>query len=368
VSGTGKVGVGVIGAGVISGQYLGNLTKFPDLDIRFVADIDEPRAHAQAEAFSVPGAGSVAELLADDGIEIVVNLTLPKVHVEVAEQVLAAGKHVWSEKPFSLDRESGKQLLSDAHSAGLRVATAPDTFLGAGIQTSRRLIESGKIGSPLTALTMIQNPGPELWHPNPDFLFQEGAGPLFDVGPYYLTTLIQFFGPIARVSAAASKSRETRVIGSGPRAGEEFAVTVPTHISALYEFEGGQIAQSVFSFDSKLKRTRFEVAGSDGTIVVPDPNTFEGEIELHLAGDQLEKVPSVGATTTRGTGVLELARAIRADRPERAAGEQAYHVLDAMVSTIEATERHEPVEVESTFVVAPALPEDWDPLAATLAP
>jgi predicted dehydrogenase len=366
VSGSGKVGVGVIGAGVISTQYLGNLTAFPDLDVRFVADIDEPRAVAQAEAFNVPGAGSVDDLLADDDIEIVVNLTLPRVHVEVAEQALAAGKHVWSEKPFSLDRESGLRLLSEAKKAGLRVATAPDTFLGAGIQTSRRLAESGAIGTPLTALTMIQNPGPELWHPNPDFLFQEGAGPLFDVGPYYLTTLIQLFGPIARVSAGASKSRETRVIGSGPRAGESFDVTVPTHVSALFEFESGQIAQSVFSFDSKLKRTQFEVAGADGTMVVPDPNTFEGEITIYRAGDEVDTVASVGATTTRGTGVLELARAIRAGVPERASGEQAYHVLDAMVSTLEAAERHQPVEVESTVTVAPALPEDWNPLASTL--
>lgn len=366
MSGSGTVGVGLIGAGVISGQYLENLTSFPDLEVRFVADIDEPRAHAQAKAFQVPGSGSAAELLADDDIEIVVNLTLPKVHVEVAEQALAAGKHVWSEKPFSLDRESGRRLLSAADAAGLRVATAPDTFLGAGIQTSRRLAESGAIGTPLTALTLMQSPGPESWHPNPDFLFQEGAGPLFDIGPYYLTTLIQFFGPIARVSAAASKSRETRVIGSGPRAGEEFAVTVPTHISALYEFASGRIAQSVFSFDSKLRRTRFEVAGSEGTMVVPDPNTFEGEVELHLAGDELKTVPSTGATTTRGTGVVELARAIRAGVPERASGEQAYHVLDAMVSTLESAERHAPVELQSTVAVAPALPEDWDPLAATL--
>jgi predicted dehydrogenase len=361
----GRVGVGVIGAGVISTEYLKNLTSFPDLEVRFIADIDEARAHAQAEAFGVPGAGSVDELLADDGIEIVVNLTLPRVHVEVALRALAAGKHVWSEKPFALDRASGKELLTAAHEKGLRVATAPDTFLGAGIQSARRLVESGVIGAPLTALTLMQSPGPESWHPNPDFLFQEGAGPLFDIGPYYLTALVQLFGPVKRVSAAASKSRETRVIGSGPRAGEEFAVTVPTHVSALYEFESGETAQSIFSFDSKLGRTQFEVAGVEGTLVVPDPNTFQGDLLVHGA-DGIETIPATGSTSSRGTGVVELARAIRADRPERASGEQAYHVLDIMVSTIEAGVAGHPVDVESTVTVAPALPEDWDPHAATL--
>lgn len=362
---SGRVGVGVIGAGVISNQYLENLTAFPDLEVRFIADIDEERARAQAEKYGVPGSGSVAELLADDGIEIVVNLTIPKVHVEVALQALEAGKHVWSEKPFALDRTSGKQLLEAAHEKGLRVATAPDTFLGAGIQSARRLVESGRIGVPLTALTLMQSPGPESWHPNPDFLFQEGAGPLFDIGPYYLTALVQLFGPVARVSAAASKAREKRVIGSGPRAGEEFSVTVPTHVSALYEFESGQTAQAIFSFDSKLGRTLFEVAGADGTVVVPDPNTFEGDLLVHGA-EGVETLPSTGSTATRGTGVVELARAIRAGVPERASGEQAYHVLDVMVSTIEAGTSGTPVTVESTVEVAPALPEGWDPRAATL--
>lgn len=362
----GRVGVGVIGAGVISNQYLENLTSFPDLDVRFVADIDLERAKAQADKYGVPGSGTVEDLLADDDIEIVVNLTIPKVHVEVALQALAAGKNVWSEKPFALDRASGRELLEAAHAAGLRVATAPDTFLGSGIQSARRLIENGDIGAPLTALTLMQSPGPESWHPNPDFLFQEGAGPLFDIGPYYLTALVQIFGPVARVSASASRARETRVIGSGPRAGEEFAVTVPTHVSALYEFESGQTAQAVFSFDSKLGRTQFEVAGVEGTVVVPDPNTFEGELLVH-GGDGVETVPSTGTTDGRGIGVVELARAIRAGVPERASGEQAYHVLDIMVSTIEAGESRTPVEVESTVDVAPALPEDWDPRAATLA-
>lgn len=365
-AGGGPVGVGVIGAGVISAQYLGNLTAFPDLDVRFVADLDQARARARAQEFGVPGAGSVEELLADDGIEVVVNLTVPQAHAEVALRVLAAGKHAWSEKPIALDRASGQQLVAAAHEAGLRVATAPDTFLGAGLQSARRLLESGRIGAPLTALTLLQGPGPDAWHPDPAFLFAEGAGPLFDLGPYYLTTLVQLLGPLARVSATASRARSTRTVGSGPRAGQEFPVRVPTHVAALYEFEGGQSAQCTFSFDSAIRRTLFEVTGTDGALVVPDPNTFTGDLLVHDGGERPEVVPSVGASTTRGSGVLELARAIRAGRPERASGELALHVLDAMVATTEAAERGAPVEITSTVDVAPALPEGWDPTAATL--
>ena len=364
---TGRVGVGVIGAGVISSQYLDNLTTFPDLEVRFIADIDLDRAKAQAEKYGIVGHGTVEQLLADDGIEIVVNLTIPKAHVDVALQVLAAGKHVWTEKPFALDRESGVKLLDAAHAAGLRVATAPDTFLGSELQSARRFLASGGIGAPFNAITFMQNPGPESWHPNPDFLFQDGAGPLFDVGPYYLTALVQFFGPASRVTAVAAKAKPKRTIGSGPRAGEQFDVTVPTHVSALYEFESGQTAQSVFSFDSKLRRVQFEVYGVDGTLVIPDPNMFDGDLTVWGGDDEATTVPSTGTTTSRGTGVAELAQAIRAGRPERASGEQAFHVLDIMVSTIESAESGQPVEITSTVTLAPPLAEDWDPRTATLA-
>lgn len=360
-----RVGVGVIGAGVISNEYLRNLTQFPDLDVRFVADIDHDRAAAQAEKYGVPASGSVEELLSDDAIELVVNLTIPTVHVEVALQALAAGKHVWSEKPFALDRASGKQLLDAAAKAGLRVATAPDTFLGAGVQTARRLIEAGEIGRPLNALTLLQNPGPESWHPNPDFLFQEGAGPLFDLGPYYITALVQLMGPVRRVSATASTARSERVIGSGPRAGETFAVTVPTHHSVLLEFENGGSAQSVFSFESAVPRTVFEIAGETGTLVVPDVNTFTGDLEVHSA-EGVRVVAASGSDSTRGTGVVETARAIRAGVAERASGELAYHVLDVMVSAAEAAEKGHAVDIESTVEVAPPLDENWSPTESTL--
>ena len=362
----GPVGVGVVGAGVISTQYLRNLTSFPDLDVRFVADIDEERAREQAAAFGVPGAGPVAQLLADEEIEIVVNLTIPSAHVDVALRALEADKHVWNEKPIALDRKSGRELLGAARTAGLRVAAAPDTFLGPGIQTCRRLVESGAIGAVQSALTLMQSPGPESWHPNPAFLYQDGAGPLFDIGPYYLTALVQLLGPVARVLAVSSQARAVRTIGSGPRAGERFDVAVPTHVGAIYEFAGGASAQSVFSFDSPLRRRLFEVTGTDATLVVPDPNTFAGDVLVHRADGEVDTVSSGEAVSTRGTGVLELARAMRAGRAERASGELAFHVLDVMIATIEAAESGAPVEVVSTVEVEPALPEDWDPTSRTL--
>ncbi len=366
-SSTGPVGVGIIGAGVISTQYLDNLTTFPDVRVLFIADLDLARAEERATACGVPGFGTVDELLAHPDIEIVVNLTIPAAHVEVATQVLAAGKHVFGEKPFSLDRESGRALLADAAARGLRVATAPDTFLGAGLQTGKRMIEQGRIGTPLTALTLFQARGPESWHPNPDFLYAKGAGPLFDMGPYYVTTLVQNLGPVARVSATASTARATRVIGSGPRAGEEFPVEVPTHVSALLEFEGGASAQSVFSFQSPLVRAGFvEFSGTSGTLVFPDPNNFEGD--LLLWGEESEEAETFPTTAiaSRGTGVVDLARAIRAGVPERASGEQAFHVVDILVSILEAAETGQWVEVTSTVALAESLPEDWDPRAATL--
>lgn len=365
---TGPVGVGIIGAGVISKEYLDNLTSFPDVKVVAIGDLFEDAAAARAAEYGVPVHGGVDAVLGNADVEIVINLTIPAAHVEVATQAVNAGKHVWSEKPFSLDRESGLGLLKTADAAGVRLGCAPDTFLGAGLQTARRMIERGDIGAPLTALTLMQSPGPEAWHPNPAFLFQDGAGPLFDIGPYYLTTLVQTFGSIRRVAAFGSKSKETRVIGSGPKAGEEFAVTVPTHVSSILEFEGGESAQSIFSFDSPFKRAGFvEITGTEATIAFPDPNRFDGEVRICATGsDDWTTVPSVGSTASRGAGVLELARAIRAGRPHRAQGELAFHVLDAMASIAESIDTRAFVDVESSAARVPALPEDWDPTAATL--
>lgn len=362
----GTTGVGIVGAGTISDQYLENLTQFPDLKVVFIADLDEERAASQAEKWGVPASGSYEQLLATDDVEIVVNLTIPAVHVEVALQAVAAGKHVWGEKPYALDRESGRQLMEAAKEAGVRVAVAPDTFLGAGLQTALREVRDGAIGQPLTALTLFQVPGPESWHPSPEFLFAKGAGPLFDVGPYYLTTLIQVFGPIRRVAALSSQARSSRTIGSGPKAGTDFVVEVPTHVSALIDFESGASAQSVFSFDSKLPRAGFvEISGAEGTAVFPDPNMFDGETTIHTGDGDPRVVEATGSFFTRGTGVAELAQAIREDRPERVPGELAFHVLDAMASLVEAADSGQFVDVTSTVQISAPLDADWDPSRAS---
>lgn len=361
------VGVGIVGAGVISTEYLSNLTAFPDVKVLFIADLDQKRAAGQAESWNVPGSGSYEELLAIEEIEIVINLTIPAVHVEVALRAVEAGKHVWGEKPYALDRESGKVLKDAAERAGVRVTAAPDTFLGAGLQTALRKVRSGAIGTPLTALALFQVPGPDSWHPSPEFLFAAGAGPLFDVGPYYITTLVQVFGPVRGVAATASRARTVRVIGSGPKAGTEFPVEVPTHTSVLFDFESGNSAQAVFSFDSKLKRAGFfEVAGDQGTAVFPDPNMFDAETTLHSGDEQPQVIQPQGTFSTRGTGVAEFAQAIRLGRKERVPGELAYHVLDIMQAASEAAESGQFTEVTSTAEISDLLDPSWDPTHPSL--
>lgn len=367
-TGRGPVGVAVIGAGNISKQYLDNLTVFPDLKVHVIADLFEEAAAARAKEYGIPEWGGVDKALNHPDVDIIVNLTIPAAHVEVATAAVNAGKHVWTEKPFSLDRESGLGLLKTADAAGLRLGCAPDTFLGAGLQTALRIIQRGDIGTPLTAMTTFQTPGPESWHPNPAFLFQHGAGPLFDMGPYYLTTLIQAFGSIRKVAAVGSKSKDVRVIGSGPKAGEEFTVEVPTHVSAMAQFESGASSHSVFSFESPRARMGFvEITGTEATISLPDPNYFNGDIKLWRAGDEdWTTIPATGPANGRGLGVLDMARSIRVGVPHRATGELAYHVLDAMVSINESMESGTFVEVASNTPVSQPIPEDWAPEALTL--
>jgi predicted dehydrogenase len=367
-TGNGSVGVAIIGAGNISKQYLDNLTAFPDLEVHVIADLFEDAARARAKEYGIPEWGSPESALAHPAVELIVNLTVPAAHVDVATAAVNAGKHVWTEKPFALDRESGLGLLKTADAAGIRLGCAPDTFLGAGLQTARRIIERGDIGTPLTALTMFQTPGPESWHPNPAFLFQRGAGPLFDMGPYYLTALVQTFGSIRRVAAVASSAKATRVVGSGPNAGQEFAVEVPTHVSATAQFASGASSQSLFSFESARLRTGFvEITGSEATLTLPDPNHFDGDLELWQPGAEEPRIiPATGAANGRGMGVLDLARAIRSGAPHRASGHLAYHVLDTMVCIAESVETGSFVDVTSTAPASEAVPEDWGPDSATL--
>ncbi|WP_261372204.1 Gfo/Idh/MocA family protein [Arthrobacter woluwensis] len=364
----GPVGVALIGAGNISKQYLDNLTVFPDVRVVAITDLYPEAAKARAEEYGIAEHGTPELALEHPDVEIIVNLTIPAVHADVALQAIRAGKHVWSEKPLALDRESGREVLEAAAAAGVRVGCAPDTFLGAGLQTARRLIERGDIGTPLTAQTVMQYPGPDHWHPNPAFLFQRGAGPLFDMGPYYVTALVQTFGSARRVAAMGSAALTRRTVATGPLAGETFDVEVPTHVSAQIQFEGGASSHSVFSFQSPHVRTGYvEVTGTEATLLIPDPNNFDGELQLIRPGvDDWTVIPASGAAQGRGMGVLDLARSIRAGVPHRATGELAFHVLDTMIAISDSVERGEFLTVESSAEPSVPLPEDWDPLAATL--
>lgn len=365
----GPVGVAVVGCGTISNEYLRNLTSFPDLRVLFCADLDIERAKAQADKYGVPAAGSTAQALDQPGVELVVNLTVPAAHTETATAAIAAGKSVWIEKPLALDTASGRCLLAEADEAGVRVGCAPDTVLGAGLQTARGLIEAGAIGVPQTALALMQDPGPERWHPDPQFLFRRGAGPLFDMGPYYLSALATVFGPAEYVAAVGRRDRDRRVVDGGPLVGTAVEVDVPTHVAALIGYAGGQAASLVLSWDSPLRRHGFvEITGTEATLALPDPNTFGGEVRVRAAGaDDWTSVPASGTTAGRGLGVLDMARALRSGASHRASGEIALHVLEIM----EAVERSiracmfEPVR--TTFTAPAALEADWDPRARTMA-
>ncbi|MFJ4716488.1 Gfo/Idh/MocA family protein [Streptomyces sp. NPDC088785] len=369
---SGPVGVGIIGAGNISEQYLTTLARIPDVDVVVIGDLMAERAEEQARRHGVPAWGTTRDVLAHDGVEIVVNLTVPAVHAEVSSAIVAAGKHVWSEKPIAVDLASARALLDQAAAAGLRVGVAPDTALGPGVQTARRAIERGDIGTALSAYTVFQTAGPDAWHPSPEFLFAAGAGPLFDMGPYYFTTLITLFGSVTQVSAVASTGRAVRTVRTGPRAGTEFPVEVPTHVAALARFESGAVAQSVFSFDASLVRAGVvEINGTGGTLVVPDPNRFTGDVRITRGPGEddaphWEPVAPVGLGEGRGLGVLDMARAIRTGTPHIATGDLGHHVLDVLITIDRAAATGETLLVGSRAGEVRAVPLDRDPFAATL--
>ncbi|GAA1860661.1 Gfo/Idh/MocA family protein [Microbacterium koreense] len=372
------IGVGLIGAGNISDQYLTNLTRFPDVHVRAIGDLDGDRARAQAQAYAVGVAGDPQVVLDDPDIDIVVNLTVPAAHVEVSEAIIAAGKHVWTEKPIGIDRDSSRRLLDKADAAGLRVGVAPDTVLGPGVQTAKRVIARGDIGTPLFAQTTFQWQGPEIFHPNPAFLYARGGGPLLDMGPYYVSTLVHVFGPVASVGALGMRGAETRTVQVGPLTGTHFPVEIPSTVSVLMQFEQGGQAQSLYSTDSPLRRQGIvEIAGTEGTLVIPDPNTFGGDITITRPLTEMVVPPAPvvqevidieqeGIMTGRGLGVLDMARAIRDGRPHVANGEIGYHVLDTLLSIEEAVVAPAFVPVDSTVSAVGEIPADFDPFAATL--
>jgi predicted dehydrogenase len=339
--------VGIVGAGRISGQYSDTLARLGGVAVTAVADLDPDRARRLAGRH--PGARAVPlpDLIAADDVDLVLNLTTPAQHADVALAAIAAGKHVYGEKPLAATSADGRAICAAADAAGVRVACAPDTVLGTGVQTARAALDAGLIGTPHAATAFMTAPGHELWHPDPEFYYRPGGGPLYDMGPYYLTTLVHLLGPVRRVVGMASRSRAERTIADGPRAGTTFGVEVDTHVTGILEHDGGALTTLLMSFDVWAAGLPFvEVYGSAGTLSVPDPNYFAGDVRHGTAPDREWTVlpPSAGyAEAGRGVGVLDLITALAADRPHRAAADVALHVLDVMESTLRSAAGARPV-------------------------
>lgn len=327
------VGIGIIGCGNISPAYLKAARGFPILDIRALADANTAAAEARAGEFGLR-ATSVEALLADPGIEIVVNLTVPKVHVEVGLRAIAAGKHVHSEKPLGITVAEAKRLLDAANARGLRVGCAPDTFLGGAHQTCRALIDAGAIGQPVAGTAFFMCPGHERWHPSPAFYYLDGGGPMLDMGPYYITDLVNLLGPVARVAGMATKLRDRRTITSEPLRGTSIPVEVATHVAGTLQFVNGAVVSMAMSFDvPKHRHAPLELYGTEGSLIVPDPNHFGGQIERAAPGGDwapAETTHPYADGNYRSIGVADMAHAIRDDRPHRASGALALHVLEVM--------------------------------------
>lgn len=346
--------IGVVGCGDISGIYLKNLTgMFRDtLDVAGVCDLVREKADKRASEFGVEKVyGSMVELLSDPSVDIVLNLTRPYEHFAVSEATLNAGKHVYSEKPLGADLEEGQSLSDLARKKGLLIGGAPDTFLGAGIQTCKKLIEDGAIGTPVGASAFMVCRGHESWHPDPAFYYKRGGGPMMDMGPYYITALVTLLGSVKSVTGAAVASFPTRTITSEAKRGTVVTVETPTHIAGVMEFNSGAIGTILTTFDVYTAQVpRIEIYGSDGTLSVPDPNTFGGPVLLYTPeSKEFREVPlAFGyAENSRGLGIADLAAHLETGSPFRASGAQTLHVLEVMTGFARAYESRAFCDIQS---------------------
>jgi predicted dehydrogenase len=350
----------ILGCGFIAKAYAQKLNALPFVELVACADLVRDRAEELAAENDIPRVLEPEAALADPDIDVVVNLTIPAAHVDVTRAAVDAGKSVYSEKPLGLVLDEGRVLVEAAAVAGVRLGCAPDTFLGAGLQTCRKLIDEGAIGEPVAANAFMQSPGPERWHPGPQIFYQRGAGPMFDMGPYYFTALVHLLGPARRVTSAARITHAQREIGSEPLKGQLMDVEVPTHVASVVDFQAGPIATLVTSFDVQISRHRnMEIYGTEGTLAVPDPNSFGGPVQIRRGySDEWTDVPLSHANQEqgRGIGLGDMVCAMRSDRPHRASGELALHVLDLMESAIRASEIGAHVELKTTCARPAPLP------------
>ncbi len=325
--------VGIIGCGKISDAYFAGCRGYDVVRVVACADLDAARAAQKAGENGVRAA-SVDDLLCDPAIDLVVNLTIPRAHAAVNLAALRAGKHVYTEKPFALSAADGAAVLALAAERGLLVGCAPDTFLGGGLQTARKLIDDGAIGRPVSALAFMLSRGHETWHPNPQFYYQKGGGPMLDMGPYYLTALVNFLGPATRVAGSVRTAFAERLVTSEPLAGTRIPVETPTHVTGVVDFAAGATATVVTSFDTyPYPLPRLVVFGTEGTLEAPDPNRFDGTVRLRRGADERYEdiAPTHPIDRGRGSGVADLALSIlRPERPHRASGLLGQHVLEVM--------------------------------------
>jgi len=362
-----QIRVGIVGCGNISGIYFKNLTSQWDwVKVEACSDVIAERAQQKAREYNVAKCLSTEELLADPDIDLVLNLTTPPLHAKLNLAALNAGKHVYVEKPFAITRAEAKKVLELARRKKLLVGCAPDTFLGSGIQTCRRLIDQGAIGKPVSAMAFMVCHGHESWHPDPEFYYQPGGGPMLDMGPYYLTALVNCIGPITRVMGSAGKAFASRTITSEKKYGAKIRVRTPTHLAGTVDFQGGAIGTVVMSFDVwRSTLPRIEIHGTGGSLLVPDPNCFGGEVKAFRAGTQdWETVPLDGvpyAENSRGVGVADMARAIIDRRKHRASGALAAHVLDCMLAFEESSKSGKAVAITQRCERPAALPKELAP-------
>ncbi len=328
-----RVSVGVIGCGNISAAYLKAAKTFPILDIVALSDMNFAAAEARSAEFGVP-AKTVEAVLADPAIEVVLNLTVPKAHVEVGLKAIAAGKHVHSEKPLGVTLAEARKLVDAAGEKSLRLGSAPDTFLGGSHQTARQCVDDGLIGRPVGGTAFFMCPGHERWHPNPGFYYLAGGGPMLDMGPYYITDLVNLLGPVASVSGVATRTRDERLVTSEPLKGTRVPVEVATHVTGSLLFASGAAVSMTLSFDvARHRHLPIEVYGEKGSLIVPDPNYFGGKVEVATASEDWREIPVEHAYADgnyRILGLADMAQAIRHGRPHRASGALAFHVLEVM--------------------------------------
>jgi predicted dehydrogenase len=343
------VNVGIVGCGAISGHYVENAGAFDSFAVVACADLVRGSAEELGAAHGLAVA-SVDELLADPAIQVVLNLTPSGAHGEVTRAALEAGKHVYTEKPFAANVAEGRELLALAERLGLRIGCAPDIFLGSAYQAARALIDEGAIGEPLAVSAAMLVGGPDAWHPRPQPFFADGAGPLLDMGPYYLTAIVALLGPVRHVAGFASVARPEREIMAGPNAGERFAVTTPTHVSATMQLDRSVTANLVTSFEARDRYVcELELHGADADLSLPDPNAFGGPLRIRKGHGDWEDVPYVsrGAREARGLGLHDLVEAIGEGRDPRASGRLGLHVVDVARSILRAAEDGRTVAVET---------------------